>query len=136
MAGALGITYKDLQWAATGERLTEETFAQYRRGGGIVVIHMIPDEALRVALVHRDVMIGSDGMPLTDGGGHPRGVGTYARVLGRYVREQKLLDLMSALNKMTLMPGERLAPFVPPCGRKGRIDVGADADSRCSIRAA
>lgn len=60
-----------------GERLTEETFARYRARGGLVVIDMIPDDALQAALTHSDVMIGSDGVPLTNGGGHPRGVGTY-----------------------------------------------------------
>ena len=73
-------------------------------------------------------MVGSDGVPLTNGGGHPRGVGTYARVLGRYVREQKVLDLMTALRKISLMVAQRLEPFVPAMRSKGRIKVGADAD--------
>jgi dihydroorotase len=122
------IGFGDVQWAATGERLTADTFARYRKQGGFVVIHMIPDAALRAALTHRDVMIGSDGVPLTNGGGHPRGVGSYARVLGRYVREEKLLDLMTALRKISLMPAERLQRFVPAMRRKGRIAVDADAD--------
>jgi N-acyl-D-aspartate/D-glutamate deacylase len=122
------IGFNDVQWAATGERLTEESFARYRAKGGFVVIHMIPEHALRAALTHPTVMIGSDGVPLTNGGGHPRGVGTYARVLGRYVREEKLLDLMTALRKISLMPADRLAPFVPAMRRKGRIGVGMDAD--------
>jgi N-acyl-D-aspartate/D-glutamate deacylase len=122
------IGFKDVQWAATGERLTEESFARYRARGGFVVIHMIPEEALRAALTHPSVMIGSDGVPLTNSGGHPRGIGTYARVLGRYVRDEKLLDLMTALRKITLMPAQRLEPFVPAMRRKGRIAVGADAD--------
>ena len=89
---------------------------------------MIPEDALRAALTHPRVMIGSDGVPLTNGGGHPRGIGTYARVLGRYVREEKLLDLMTALRKISLMPAERLQPFVPAMQRKGRLRVGGDAD--------
>jgi len=123
-----GIGFKDVQWAATGERLTEETFARYRARGGFVVIHMIPEDALRAALTHPTVMVGSDGVPLTNGGGHPRGVGTYARVLGRYVREEKLIDLMTALRKISLMPAQRLEPFVPAMRRKGRIAPGMDAD--------
>jgi dihydroorotase len=122
------IGFNDVQWAATGERLTADTFAKYRARGGFVVIHMIPEDALRAALTHPQVMIGSDGVPLTNGGGHPRGVGTYARVLGRYVRDEKLLDLMTALGKMTIMPARRLEAFVPAMRRKGRIAVGADAD--------
>ena len=122
------IGFKDVQWAATGERLTEESFNRYRKQGGLVVIHMIPDEALRAALTHPDVMLGSDGVPLTNGGGHPRGIGTYARVIGRYVRDEKLLDLMTALRKVTIMPAQRLEAFVPAMRRKGRLQVGADAD--------
>jgi N-acyl-D-aspartate/D-glutamate deacylase len=118
----------DVQWSATGERLTEESFKRYRAQGGLVVIHMIPDDALRAAITHPNVMIGSDGVPLSNGGGHPRGIGTYARVLGRYVREEKLIDLMTAVRKISLMPAQRLEPFVPAMRRKGRLAVGADAD--------
>ena len=122
------IGFGDVQWSATGERLTADSFKRYREQGGFVVIHMIPEDALHAAMTHPAVMIGSDGVPLTNGGGHPRGVGTYARVLGRYVREEKLLDLMTALRKISLMPAQRLEPFVPAMRRKGRIAVGADAD--------
>lgn len=122
------IGFQDVQWAATGERLTEATFARYRKQGGLVVIHMIPEDSVRAALAHPDVMVGSDGVPLTNGGGHPRGVGTYARVLGRYVREERVLDLMTALRKISLMVAQRLEPFVPAMRNKGRLVVGADAD--------
>jgi dihydroorotase len=124
----LAVGFRDVQWAATGERLTEESFGRYRKQGGLVVIHMIPEDSVRAALVHPGVFVGSDGVPLTNGGGHPRGVGTYARVLGRYVREQKVLDLMTALRKISLMVAQRLEPFVPAMRNKGRIAVGADAD--------
>jgi dihydroorotase len=125
----LGITFGDIQWSATGERLTADTFARYRKQGGFVVIHMIPDEAVRAALQHPQVIIGSDAVPLTSsGGGHPRGVGTYARILGRYVREERVLDLMTALGKMSYLVAARLEPFVPSMRSKGRIAVGADAD--------
>jgi dihydroorotase len=123
-----GIGFGDVQWAATGERLTEESFNRYRKQGGFVVVHMIPEDALRAALTHRDVMIGSDGVPLTNGGGHPRGVGTFARVIGRLVRDEKLLDLKTALSKITIMPARRLEAFVPAMRSKGRLQVGADAD--------
>jgi dihydroorotase len=123
-----GISYRDVQWAATGERLTEATFARYRGQGGFVVIHMIPEASVRAALAHPGVMVGSDGVPLTDGGGHPRGVGSYARILGRYVREEKVIDLMTALSKISFLVAGRLAPFVPAMRNKGRIAVGADAD--------
>jgi N-acyl-D-aspartate/D-glutamate deacylase len=124
----LGITYKDLQWAATGERLNEETFKVYRHKGGIVVIHAIPEEIARLAVARPGVMIASDGMPLTGPKVHPRGQGTFARVLGHYVREEHALSLMDALRKMTLMPADRLAARAPAMKNKGRVRVGADAD--------
>lgn len=68
-------------------------------------------------------MIASDGFK-----NHPRGAGTYSRVLGRYVRERKALTLMDGLRKMTLMPAQRLERRVPMMKNKGRIRIGADAD--------
>jgi N-acyl-D-aspartate/D-glutamate deacylase len=125
---AMSITYKDLQWAETGERLTAETFEKYRKQGGIVVIHSIPEEAARAAVANPIVMIASDGMLITGAKVHPRGQGTFSRVLGHYVREEKALDLMLALRKMTLMPAQRLEKRAPVFQDKGRIRVGADAD--------
>ncbi len=118
----LEITYKDLQWVATGERLTAATFAKYRKEGGFVIIHSIPEEAAREAMAAPDVIVASDGM-IFNGTGHPRGAGTYARVLGHYVRDEKALTLMSAVRKMTILPANRLK-----LTQKGRIQVDADAD--------
>jgi len=118
----LGITYKDLQWVSTGERLTAETFAKYRKDGGFVILHSIPEEAARQAMASPDVIVASDGM-IFNGTGHPRGAGTYARVLGHYARDEKALTLMAALRKMTILPAGRLNSKL-----KGRIKIGADAD--------
>src|SRR6185369_106560 len=117
-----GATYKDLQWAATGERLTAESFTRYRKQGGMVAIHSIPEEVVRTAMSNPMVMIASDGI-MQEGKGHPRAAGTYARVLGRYVREQRVMSMMDALRKMTVMPADRLG-----LKSKGRLAVGADAD--------
>jgi dihydroorotase len=117
-----GIGFGDLQWALTGERLTAESFALYRRQGGMVAIHSIPEDVVRLAIADPMTMIASDGI-LDHGKGHPRAAGTYARVLGRYVREQHALTLMEAVRKMTVMPADRLG-----IRTKGRIAVGADAD--------
>jgi N-acyl-D-aspartate/D-glutamate deacylase len=122
------ISYHDLQWADTGERLTAETFEKYRKTGGIVVIHSIPEEAARTAVSNPAIMIASDGMPITGSKVHPRGQGTYSRVLGHYVREEKALDLMTGVKKITLMPAQRLEKRAPLFKDKGRIRVGADAD--------
>jgi len=129
----LGMSYENLVWTATGERLTRETFNRYRSQGGPedragVIAHFIPDEAMNYAVAHPLTHIASDGLTWETGGEHPRGAGTFARVLGRHVREMKALDLMTALKKMTSMPAQRLAPFVPSMRRKGRITTGADAD--------
>ncbi len=124
----MGITYKDIQWAKTGERLTAETFENYRKEGGAVVIYSIPEAAAREAVRNPIVMIASDGMPITGARVHPRGQGTFSRVLGHYVREEKALDLRTALRKMTLMPAQRLEKRAPVFQNKGRIRVGADAD--------
>jgi N-acyl-D-aspartate/D-glutamate deacylase len=123
-----GITYKDVQWTKTGERLTAETFSKYRKEGGVVVVFSIPEEAARTAVSDPTVIIASDGMPITGAKIHPRGQATYARVLGHYVREEKLLDVMTALRKMTLMPAQRLEKRAPMFREKGRIRIGADAD--------
>ena len=123
-----GITFKDIQWTKTGERLSAETFEKYRKEGGTVVIFSIPEEATRAAVADPLVMIASDGMPLTGAKIHPRGQATFSRVLGHYVREEKSLDLMTALRKMTLMPAQRLEKRAPMFKDKGRIRVGADAD--------
>lgn len=123
-----GITYKDLEWVATGERLTAETFEKYRKIGGPVVIFEIPEAAARAGVSSPIVMIASDGPQFTGPKVHPRGNGTFSRVLGHYVREEHALDLMTALRKMTLMPAQRLEKHAPMFHDKGRIRVGADAD--------
>jgi N-acyl-D-aspartate/D-glutamate deacylase len=122
------ISYGDLQWVKTGERLTAETFERYRKEGGEVVIFMIPEPMVRLAIADPMVMIGSDGMPTTGASVHPRGQGTFSRVLGKYVREEKVVDLMTALRKMTLMPAQRLEQRAAAFKSKGRVKVGADAD--------
>src|ERR1700693_5908168 len=124
----MDITYKDIQWSKTGERLTAETFEKYRQEGGLVVIFSIPEAAVRTAIADPIVMIASDGVPVTGPKVHPRGQGTFSRVLGHYVREEKTLDLMAALRKMTLMPAQRLQKRAPMFKDKGRIREGADAE--------
>jgi dihydroorotase len=123
----LRISYGDIQWQDTGERLTEETFKKYRQQGGIVIIHLMKPEWIDLAVRTPFVMIASDGMPYAPGA-HPRSAGTFSRVLGRYVREREILDLMEAVAKMTLLPAKRLEGVAPSMKKKGRIQVGADAD--------
>jgi dihydroorotase len=115
--------FQNLLWPPTGERLTRETFAKYRAQGGTVISFGNSEDVVSGAVAHPLTMIASDGSPQ-----HPRGAGTFARILGRYVREQKTLTLMDAVRKMTLMPAMRLEARVPAMRSKGRLRVGADAD--------
>lgn len=113
----------------TNERMTRSDIERYR-GLNPIVVHLQPglqpvvDEAIASPLTS----IASHGYLDDELRGHPRTSGTYSRVLGRYVRERRLLTLMEALRKMTLMPAQRLEQWVPAMRAKGRIRVGADAD--------
>lgn len=119
--------YHDLQWEATGERLTEATFRKYRAEGGTLILHMMKEEWIEAGIRAPFTLIGSDGMPYAPLA-HPRSAGTFSRVLGRYVRERNVLPLMDALGKMTLMPAQRLEQVAPSMRLKGRLQVGCDAD--------
>jgi hypothetical protein len=123
----LGLEYKDMLWVATGERLNAQTFQKYRQQGGLVATFTNTEEMIERNMAHPLVMVASDGI-LDNGLGHPRVAGTYARVLGRYVRERKVLSLTEAIRKMSLMPAQRLATASPAMRNKGRIRQGADAD--------
>jgi dihydroorotase len=123
----LGIDYKDLEWTLTGERLTASTFSEFREIGGMVVLHMIPEESVVASVASPLTMIATDGW-LKEGKGHPRTAGSYSRVLGHFVRENGALTLMDALRKMSLMPAQRLEGRTPAMRNKGRVRVGADAD--------
>jgi len=123
----MGISYGDIQWQDTGERLTEETFNKYREEGGVVIIHLMKPEWIKAILSDPRVMVASDGMPYAPGA-HPRSAGTFSRFLGRYVRDQEMISLMGGLAKVTLMPAERLEAISPQMKRKGRIQIGSDAD--------
>jgi N-acyl-D-aspartate/D-glutamate deacylase len=115
------------QLVSSGQRLTRATFAEARKTGGTIIIHNRSDEQTRKAIVSPLSMIASDGY-IENGRGHPRTSGTYAKVLGRYVREEGVVDLMDALRRMTVEPARRLEARVPAMKDKGRVRVGADAD--------
>ena len=93
----------------------------------LVLLHLNPDDIVDTVIRHPLVMVASDGH-IERGKGHPRGSGTYARVLSRYVRSTQALTLMDAVRKMALMPAQRLERATPAARRKGRIQEGADAD--------
>ncbi len=123
----MGLTYGDLQWQDTGERLTRETFESYRKTGGTVIVHSMREENIELAAKTPFVLFASDAMPYAPRA-HPRSAGTFARILGRYVREKKLLSLPEGIRRITLEPARRLEKIAPAMTRKGRLQAGADAD--------
>src|SRR3989441_400115 len=124
----------ELEWPPTGERLNRESFEHYSRIGGPVVVHTNTEPMVAVAITSPLTIIASDAY-WQDGTGHPRTTGTFAKVLGRYVRYPSPdgrggqgVRLMDAIRKMTIMPAQRLEARVPEMRQKGRLRVGADAD--------
>jgi dihydroorotase len=123
-----GISYGDLQIAGTTERLTAETFRRYRAQGKLAVAYAIPDTAVALALAAPFVMIGSDAILNPGNNNHPRASGAFSRTLAVYVRQRATISLMDAIRKMTLLPARALEARSPAMRRKGRVQVGADAD--------
>jgi N-acyl-D-amino-acid deacylase len=83
-------------------------------GESSCIIAIMQEADVRTALVHRLVAIGTDSGakaedgPLAGSKSHPRGWGSFARILGTYVREEKLLTLEEAIRKMTSRPAARV----------------------------
>ncbi len=125
-----GVSVGDLQSRSTGKRLTQPDFDAVRAGAGDdgVLMHMNTEDTITRALQDPLVLVASDSMDIENSYSHPRSAGTFARVLGHYVRETRSLSLMDAVRKMSLMPAQRLEAFVPAMKKKGRLQLGADAD--------
>jgi hypothetical protein len=147
------LTPEDIRYLPTGERVTSMARLDELRAldpGGLAVIDFLheTDPAdlgyLTRALLAADTAVASDAMPLVVPGGgkgqgaawpipsdvltHPRTAGTFSRVLRWYVRELRVLDLAEAVRRCTLVPADILRDIAPDMARKGRIQVGADAD--------
>ena len=94
-----------------------------------VILFSQSEENVRKGLSHPSVMIGTDGFgltttgPLAEGRPHPRNYGTYPRILGYYVREERVLSLEEAVHKMTGLPATRLR-----LRDRGRLTPGYKAD--------
>lgn len=88
-----------------------------------VVIHNMSEDDVRTVLRHPTTMVGSDGLPMLHGKPHPRLYGTFARVLGTYVREQHVLGLEAAVHRMTGMSARRFG-----LADRGVLRPGAFAD--------
>lgn len=89
------------------------------------IYHTMSEADVERIMKHPATMIASDGeVPIFGKDApHPRSYGTFARVLGRYVRERKLLTLEDAVRKMSSMPATRVG-----LADRGILRVGAKAD--------
>jgi N-acyl-D-aspartate/D-glutamate deacylase len=148
--GATGTT-RDVVYAQTGETVASvERLLEIRADdpSGLAFIasfdeHRFPDRVAEL-LALPGAVVASDAVPFTADAGHvhdplawpppsfvrthPRGAGTYARTLRVGVRESGVLTLMEALARCSLRPAQILEEAVPAMRRKGRIQVGCDAD--------
>ena len=122
------ISYGDLQLGGSSDRLTRETFLKNRRLGKLAVAYAIPEEDNLAALRSSYVMIGSDAVLEPGFNNHPRASGTFSRTIAVYVREHKTISLMDAIAKMTILPARRMESASESMKRKGRLQVGVDAD--------
>ena len=114
--------FKTLQQIADAQKTTPtEVYMQVvRNGGATVVARSMTEEDLRVFYSQPWVMIGSDG---GIGVRHPRGAGTYPRILGHYVRELHWMTVEDAVRKMTSVPAARLR-----LSDRGLVKPGMKAD--------
>jgi hypothetical protein len=138
------------------ERMTEDQLNDYQKNkpGTFIVWHFLDESnpedlaLLDKSVMHPNILIESDEMfwmyfddeghvenyegdawPLPEGTfSHPRSNGTFAKILRSYVRERKVMTLNEAIRKMALMPAQTIEDFVPQMKKKGRLQVGMDAD--------
>ena len=93
------------------------------------IYFLMSEENVKKMLQLPYVSIGSDGAsaaaekPFTDAGTHPRVYGTFARFLGKYVREEKLMTLEEAVRRMTSLPASNLK-----IKKRGNLQTGNFAD--------
>jgi N-acyl-D-aspartate/D-glutamate deacylase len=103
---------------ATAQRLIDE------EGEALFVVTFTMDEAdVQRVMAHPATMIGSDGVPAVGGKPHPRLWNCFARVLGHYVRDERVLDLPTAVYKMTGLPARKFH-----LQERGELRPGAVAD--------
>jgi N-acyl-D-amino-acid deacylase len=113
---------RNLEEIARAEGISPvELFSRIIRDGGADVIgHSMTEEDMLTFYRQPWVMVASDGGIAND---HPRGAGTFPRVLGRFVREKHVLTLAEAVRKMTSLPARRVG-----LRDRGRIAPGMKAD--------
>jgi hypothetical protein len=149
--GERGMVPSSLTYAPTGERVAGEArLRELRRDdpGGLAIIELLDEEnpadrrLLMRSLTFPGAVVASDAMPLTWTGPadpaawppaataitHPRTAGTFSRAVRLLTRGHEPLSLAQALSKCSLQPARLLEDRVPALRRKGRLQVGADAD--------
>jgi len=95
------------------------------QGGFIGIFHAMSDHDIIEFLQHENTMVNSDGDLINFGEGHPhpRCYGAFPKVLGHYVRDEKILRFEEAIKRMTYLPAEKIG-----LKDRGRIQEGAFAD--------
>ena len=126
------IDYSDVQWVETGEWLTEETFKRYQQEQpyGMVNHHYVKEAWIEQALQWPGMIVSSDALPAMSLSQktNPNIAGTYSRLLGHYARDRNTLSLMEAIGRATINPTRWLEKSSETFKRKGRLQIGADAD--------
>ena len=126
------ISYEDVQWVATGEWLTKETWDKYAKEQptGMVNHHYVKEDWVETALQWPGMMVSTDALPAIDTSipTNPNIAGTFSRLLGHYVRERGVLSLSDALARSSLYQAQWMEQASPLFKKKGRIQQGADAD--------
>jgi N-acyl-D-amino-acid deacylase len=87
-----------------------------------MIMFTMAEEDVRIVMRHPATMIGTDGI-WSHGKPHPRIYGSYPRILGMYVRQERLLSLEEAVRKMTSFPAQKFGLW-----KKGIVREGMDAD--------
>jgi len=145
-----GATAGDIELAGVPFNDSTLAEAQAKTPGAWIIAHYLrPDRSaadqdyLDQSVLFPGGAIASDAMPWTSKGtpitgdvwplpddafAHPRSAGTFTRFLRDYVRERRKVTLREGLRRMTLIPAQILEGSVPPMKRKGRLQVGTDAD--------
>lgn len=124
-----GLTMRAVAQAMFGRDGADEQLEAARtmmlNGGASMVYHFMTEEDVERIMRHPMVAIASDAGVVVSGAGvpHPRGMGNTVRVLGRYVRERKVVSLEEAVRKMTSLPARHFG-----LAGRGEIRVGAAAD--------
>jgi len=152
MLARMGLQPQSITYLGTGEQIADAARLRELRAadpGGLAIVHFFDEEddadlaVLQRSLLLADTAIATDAMPLVQPGGrvaadawpvpaghstHPRSAGSYARIFRWLVRELGALSLAEGVRRCSLLPAQILAQAVPDMARKGRVQVGADAD--------